>query len=265
MRKHQTKNHPAFIKEPTASLLDKAAATALTQRIRTAVEGVRDMLLEAHDRQAWMALGYNSWSAYVRGELDMGRAHSCRLLDQGRVIKAIENATGKVSPIGDIPEGVARELKSDLPGAIEEIKARSEKGEDPAQSAREIAAERKAAKEMDKAEKAEKETLQAEHDQEHDENRPKLPAIKQQQVATEAAIEAREANPDDGLTDTDRIAELEEAVRTLEAANASLKAENAAKVEEIRVLETRLDSESRSTKHWKAEAIRHGWSNDPKD
>jgi hypothetical protein len=291
MRKHHPKSdliersHLADIKEPTAHLLDKADATALTLRIRTAVEGVRDMLLEAHDRQAWKALGYNSWSAYVRGEFDMGRAHSYRLLDQGRVIKAIGHATGKVSHMGDISERTARELKSDLPGAIEEIKVRSEQGEDPAQSAKEIAAERKAAKEKDKvekdAEKTEKETPQAEYDHEHDENRAKLPAIKQQQVAKEAAIEVRKAKPDDGLTDAGRIAELEEAVRALEEENASLKAENAlygdmkgqwtaggfdaviaGKDEEIRVLETRLDQESRSTKHWKAEAIRLGWSNE---
>lgn len=285
MPKHHKKNelikssHPAYIKEPTATLLDKADATALTQRIRTAAEGVRDMLLEAHDRQAWKALGYNSWSAYVRGEFDMGRAHSYRLLNHGRVIKAIGDATGKVSPIGDIPEGVARELKRDLPGAIEEIKARTERGEDPAQSAKEIAAKRKAAKEKDKAdEDAEEDTTQAKHGHE---NRAKLPATKQQQVAKEAAIEAQKANPGSGLTDADRIAELEEAVRTLEAENASLKAENAlygdmkgqwtaggfdaviaSKDQEIRVLETRLDRESRSTKHWKAEAMNLGWSSD---
>jgi hypothetical protein len=70
-------------------------------------------------------------------------------------------------------------------------------------------------------------------------------------------------------------------VRALEEENASLKAENAlygnikgqrtaggfdaviaGKNEEIRVLETRLDRESRATKHWKAEAMKLGWSND---
>jgi uncharacterized membrane protein YgaE (UPF0421/DUF939 family) len=265
--------------------MEKADATALTQRIRTAVHGLGKMLLEAHDHKAWKALGYKTWSAYVEGEFDMGRAHSYRLLDHGRVIKAIEDATGKVSPMGDISERTARELKDDLPAATAEIAARSEQGEEPAQSAKEIAAERKAAKVKAVAEKKER---QAELDRQRDEHRAKLPdTVKQAQTAKEVAIETRKAKPEEGLSDADRIEELEEAVKGLEDENAALRAENklygdmkvqweagdyeaviAGKDEEIRVLESRLFRESadkascaRSAEYWKEQAKKLGWSN----
>ena len=38
-----------------------------------AVDGLWDLLLKAHDRQAWKALGHKSWAAYVEAEFDMGR------------------------------------------------------------------------------------------------------------------------------------------------------------------------------------------------
>lgn len=283
--------------------MDKADATVLTQRIRTAVDGLWDMLLEAHDRKAWKALGYKTWEAYVKGEFDMSRQHSYRLLDQGRVVKAIEDATGILSPSGDISEAAARDIKPDLPAVTGEIKARVEAGEDPMKAAADTIAAKRAEKERAKAEKAakqaakekikaERDAQQAEYDRQRDESRDKLPeAVKQQQAARQAAIEARKgkaADADEGLSDADRIAELEEAVRVLEAENAALKTENAlygdmkrqweadgyeaviaGKDEAIRALETSVYRESadkvswmRSAKFWKEQAIKLGWSNE---
>lgn len=282
--------------------MDKADATALTQRIRTAVDGLGDMLLEAHDNKAWKALGYVTWEAYVEAEFDMSRQHSYRLLDQGRVVKAIEDATGILSPSGDISEAAARDIKPDLQAVTGEIRARIEAGEDPNMAASGAIAAKRAEKQTAIAEKAvkgaakkkskaEKDAKQSEHDRQRDESRDKLPqAVKQQQAAREAATEARKGkviDADEGLSEVDRIAELKEAVRVLEAENTALKSENALygdmkrqweasgyeaviadKDETIRVLETRLYSESqdkaawaRSSKYWMAEAIKLGWSN----
>lgn len=107
-------------------------ARALTDRIRDAVEATWALLLEAHEQRAWAALGYSTWAEYVGAEFDMGRQYSYRLLDQGRVIRAIEEATadvthgsrGGVSPIGDISEHTARQIKPHLDDVTDEIEER---------------------------------------------------------------------------------------------------------------------------------------------
>ncbi|WP_299941209.1 hypothetical protein [uncultured Nitratireductor sp.] len=147
----------------------------------------------------------------------------------------------------------------------------------------------KSEKEKAKAENAAK---QAELDRQRDENRAKLDPKLQRRIQAQEdarAIAAKQKQPaDDGLSPEDRLTELEEANRLLEEENAALKetvakfskmeAEYkaggfeeiiAGKDEEIRVLETRLYRESedkaswmKSSKFWKAEAIKLGYSND---
>lgn len=261
--------------------MDKADATALTRRIRTAVDGLWDMLLQAYDRKAWKALGHKTWEAYVKAELGIGRSRSYQLLDQGRVIEAVRRSTGDLSTKVDISERDARDIKPDLSALTKEVKARVEAGEDPKKAAADAIAARRAEKEKAKAEKerakAEKDAQQTAYDRQRDECRDKLPeAVKQQQASREAALEARKgkaADPDERLCDADRIAELEEAVRVLEDENAALKAENklygemkiqwaaggyeaviAGKDEEIRALETRLYRESADKASWAGKA-----------
>lgn len=120
------------------------------------------------------------------------------------------------------------------------------------------------------------------------ETRENLPqAIKDMEIAKQAAIEARKAKPADVEALTAEIEELREANAALEADVARLTAENklygemtvqfkqggfekvlADKDEEIRVLKTRLYGESadkaswmKSAKYWQAEALKLGWKN----
>lgn len=86
-------------------------ARELTARIASSASELWSLLLEAHDRKAWKALGYETWDAYVTTEFRMDRSYAFRLLNQGRVIAAL-NGT---SPTGDIPERHARELTPLLP------------------------------------------------------------------------------------------------------------------------------------------------------
>lgn len=72
-------------------------ARALTDRIRDSVEATWALLLEAHEQKAWAALGYATWAEYVSAEFNMSRRHSYRLLDHGRVVQAIEEATSSVT------------------------------------------------------------------------------------------------------------------------------------------------------------------------
>lgn len=75
--------------------LTKAGARKLTARIADAVGELWSLLAEAHDREAWRVLGYDSWAAYVDAEFDISRGQSYRLLDQARVTLALEAAVGE--------------------------------------------------------------------------------------------------------------------------------------------------------------------------
>lgn len=111
----------ALVNTETAEIIADCTpeeARRLTDEIRGAAERVWSLLLEAHERQAWMALGYSTWADYVKAEFNMSRSRSYQMLDQGRVIKAIEEVTG-VSTNVDISEAAARDLKPRL----EEVKA----------------------------------------------------------------------------------------------------------------------------------------------
>lgn len=102
-------------------------ARSLTDRIRAAAEHLHSLLLEAHEREAWRALGYPTWRAYATAEFGMSQSHAYRLLDHGRVVRALEQAAG--SPIGEISELAAREIKPHLADVTTEIHDRIKAGE----------------------------------------------------------------------------------------------------------------------------------------
>lgn len=261
--------------------MDKAEAQAITDRIRKAVDGLWQLLLEAHDRRAWRALGHGSWEAYVNAEFGMTRQHSYRLLDQGRVIHAIEEAAGKVSPMGDISERDARDLKPVLPKVAAEIKQRVKAGEEPEKAVKEVVS---AAREAKAAEKHE-------HIRQRDEMRAALPEnVKAQQEAKAAAVAKAKApkHDDDHDAILAEVEELREANASLEQEVARLKAENQkfaemkalfdkggfeevikAKDAVIAAQATRIERESgdkvaymRSADAWRKRAEEAGWSDE---
>lgn len=104
-------------------------ARALTERIRSTADALWALLLEAHERQAWKALGYGRWEDYVAAELDMSRSRSYQLLDQGRVVREIEAAVAEVVAVSTvvdtgITEREARDVKPHLAEVTEAIKDR---------------------------------------------------------------------------------------------------------------------------------------------
>ena len=100
--------------------LTENQARELTERIKTTATRLWELLAEAHEGQAWQALGYESWKAYIQAEFDMSARHSYRLLDsmrpsgvQASVITAIRDISDpRVTP--DITEREARRLKPHL-------------------------------------------------------------------------------------------------------------------------------------------------------
>lgn len=118
-------------KQPdVAAPMSVGDARALTERIKEAAHGLCLLLLEAHDREAWRALAYSSWRAYATAEFRMGQSHAYRLLDQARVIRALESAAN--SPLGEIvSERDARAIKPNLDVGAAQLRADVEIGENP--------------------------------------------------------------------------------------------------------------------------------------
>lgn len=121
-----------------AAPLTHREAMDLTGRIKTAANNLWQLLLEAHERKAWKALSYPTWEAYVKAEFDMSRSNAYRLLDQGRVTRAIEEAGGNVPHAGQITQRDVDAIKPVLPEVAEEIRNRVEQGADPVETTYEV-------------------------------------------------------------------------------------------------------------------------------
>src|SRR5882757_7608139 len=99
-----------LVHEQFSDPLEEADARDLTERIRNATQHVYMLLLEAHARRAWIALGYRSWERYVQSEFGISRSRSYQLLDQGRVTTIIQSTAGLSRPL-DIHPYAAAQLK----------------------------------------------------------------------------------------------------------------------------------------------------------
>lgn len=254
--------------------MNKGEAKALTDRIRSAVDGLWQLLLEAHDRQAFKALGYATWEAYVKDEFGMGRSRAYQILDQGRAIEAIREATGDLSTMVDISERDARDIKPALDEVKADVAARVEAGQQPAEAVQEaVAAGRTKAKEERAAKKVE-------HERKAEETKA--------QFSPEVQAKAAKPEPLDADALLAEVEELREANAALQADVARLTAEInkfaemkaefdrggfeeviAGKDEVIATLKTRVERESqekvsnlRSADMWRKRAEEAGWSND---
>lgn len=274
------------MKSITTRACTKAEAKALTESIRKGVDHLWALLLEAHERKAWKVLGYETWGAYVKAEFGMSRQHSYHLLDQGKVIREVEEAAGaRVSERRQITKEVARDIKGELPAVTEEIRSRVHAGEQPETAVAEVIEDSRRVK---AEQKAEREARQAENDRQRNSMRSQLPDSIKRTEEAKAKNGSAHAAVTHGLTPEERIAELKEAVAALTADNARLADENkrfgemkalfakggfeavvAAKDEEIRVLKSRVETESgdkagwaKKAKFWKNEAVKLGYSSD---
>mgnify|MGYP001584091690 FL=1 len=119
----------------------KEDAGLLTEEIKRATARAWELLEKAHEGQAWVPMGYHSWSEYVTNELGISRSHSFRLLDQAAVIRAFE----KISPqLGtpEISEWQARRIKPYLPETLERARELLNDGKEPAEAIQGALAER---------------------------------------------------------------------------------------------------------------------------
>lgn len=111
------------------SMLDETEARKLTTQIKHV--GVRLWLLvaEAHDRQAWAALGYASWKDYATQELQMSESRSYQVLEQARVMRAISDAGADPNEIEPPTARDTRVIKDDLAAVKRATKSAIRRGE----------------------------------------------------------------------------------------------------------------------------------------
>jgi len=88
--------------------LSSDEARGLTARLREALAVTGELLLEAFERRAWVALGYASWGEYVHAELQVGLGTVRRRMDQVRLTRALsEFGTPPVIPLRHVPRLMA--------------------------------------------------------------------------------------------------------------------------------------------------------------
>lgn len=113
---------PKVFSAPDTSL-ESGEARTLTERIRQRLGNLSLLLLQAHDRRAWAALGYQSWEKYVQDELGLSRSRSYELLQHGRVMTAL-HAAGITAGVTEINPYCASQLEPHLTETIADIKQR---------------------------------------------------------------------------------------------------------------------------------------------
>lgn len=121
-----------FVDTDTGEIVQPCSAEEardLTDRIKQHAEALWELLLEAHDRGAWKALSYSTWADYVAGEFSRTKQWSYQLLDQGRAIKAIEEAAG--SNAFDLTVNEARDVKPHLTDVTNDVREQVDNEPEP--------------------------------------------------------------------------------------------------------------------------------------
>ena len=127
---------------------DEAHARQITEEIRANVEKVHQLLIRSYEWQAYRALGYPSWRDYAMTEFGISKSRAYELLDQARVIRAIEGAAPDV--VSGMPEINARQadalapiVRKQGPGAAADVlRAVAEAGPVTAKAIKEEASNR---------------------------------------------------------------------------------------------------------------------------
>jgi hypothetical protein len=111
--------------QDTAVMLSPGAARTLTDNIKQLGGEIGEMLLEAHDSEAWRALDYKSWKAYCEAEFDFSRQRGYQLIRQAKVNRALAEA-GSETRVTDREARAIRQPEVDTREIIHEVSERRE-------------------------------------------------------------------------------------------------------------------------------------------
>ena len=96
-----------------------ADARDLTADLREHLAISGALLLEAYERQAYRALGYATWSDYVKRELTSALSSVQRRLDHTRLVRALCSMGVAPTAVPNVPLVMANEVLRRLPDATE--------------------------------------------------------------------------------------------------------------------------------------------------
>ena len=117
------KDLPADDKQLLArGAMTKAAARELTEQIKATVTATYVLIGRAHANKVWLSLGYDSWEDYVHQEFDMSKSRSYQLINQAKVMDAIQEVVPDGTTVS-LTEAQARDVQKALPQITSKIKS----------------------------------------------------------------------------------------------------------------------------------------------
>lgn len=119
--------------------LTELDARLLTDAIQRTTVRLWLLVTQAHDRKAYLALGYGAWDDYARAELKMSPSRSYQLLDTGHVMSAAARGGADLDELDPPPARVVARVKDRLPEVQRATKAALRDGQDPDKAIRALA------------------------------------------------------------------------------------------------------------------------------
>lgn len=119
-----------------AGAMTKDAARELTDQIKATATATYVLVHRAHELKCWLSLGYDSWEDYVVSEFDMSKSRSYQLINQAKVIEAIQEVVPEGTDIL-LTEAQARDVEKALPKITDRIKSKT-KGQSPDEAAKTV-------------------------------------------------------------------------------------------------------------------------------
>lgn len=86
----QARNLPPAAVQGDTGPLTVLGAKKITKQIKDSFGTTLDLLVQAHDREAWRALGYSSWGAYTAAEFDFSPRRGYQLLFHAQTVKELD-------------------------------------------------------------------------------------------------------------------------------------------------------------------------------
>lgn len=133
-------NRPHMSDEDKALLdqgaMTKDAARELTEQIKATATATYVLIHRAHELKCWVSLGYKTWEDYVINEFDMSKSRSYQLINQAKVVEAIQ----EVVPDGTevlLTEAQARDVEKALPRITDKLKEKT-KNQSPDEAAQTV-------------------------------------------------------------------------------------------------------------------------------
>lgn len=234
-----------------AELSRLEACERVIERGMTTFVEVGEALADIRDSKLYRA-SHKTFDEYCRERWGFDRTYAYRLMDGAKTVQAMGAAAPEMLPaVNKLPERQIREMKADPVAAVTEIKERAAQGEEPAAVAKDIAARSRAERQ---AQQQPKQAPPPADDDELVDRIEELEAINEDLAAENAILKAQVATMEPMRREYERggFAEV-----------------IASKDEQIRVLKTRVESESRekvknlrSMEFWREKARERGYSRD---